>query len=473
MSHQIGEFDQGEVIGSDVFRSSVIGDLLKFDLHTVADGFIGNLWGVSRALFLSILFFGMLGILGYEVPGLPLFASEWMLGTAPIWLPIAAIVVAWKAWVWYVKSRYIASIDKVLLEVKMPREQVRSPRAMEAALSQIWTDSGLTTFLNRVWQGHVHPYFSLEIASFGGDVHFYIWTWRSWRTLVESAMYAHYPDIEIVEAEDYASKYLYDPDVNDIWPTDWRYEPRNDAYPLKSYVDFELDKDPKEEYRVDPIAIVLEQMSNLRSDEQIWLQIIVTECLDKMHKPGGKWWETTSRYSYTLTHEIDEIRRKEAGNNTEADSWRTRVRIPQARQTELIRTIDRHLGKLPFNVGVRGVYICPPGKLTAGSYTRMRWIWRPYGNPTIANHLRPRRWANPFDYAWQDYGDIRWNLMVRRFFDAYRRRGYFYSPWIIPHNMMSTETIATLWHPPSSGIVAPGMERIMAKKAEPPVNLPT
>ena len=94
------------------------------------------------------------------------------------------------------------------------------------------------------------------------------------------------------------------------------------------------------------------------------------------------------------------------------------------------------------------------------------------GNKVEWNQMRPRRWHTPFDYPYQDLWDLRWNLHARRFFDCYRRRAHFYSPYILPDNVMSTEVLATFWHPLSSAIASPGVERIPSKKAEPPSNLP-
>lgn len=466
------EHEQVGKLGSADFRG-IIGKIIGGDFHAFVEDTIGNYFGISRCLFLSIVFIGLLGILSIQIPNLFLFAVEWLIGTAPVWIPIAALISAWKVWVWYVRAFYVSKIDGMLLEIKMPRELVRSPRAMESALSKFWTDSGETTFLNRVWQGQVRPFFSLEIASFGGEVHMYIWCWRKWREVVESALYAYYPELEIVEAEDYAVKFRYDPSVHECFGTDWRFEPRNDAYPIKTYVDFELDKDPKEEYRVDPFAEVLERLSTLKPTEQMWVQILITQCRDTRRKPHGFWWETENRYEGMLQEEVDSIRHKATGDpDKEGDEWRRFARIAQFRQAELIRSIDRNLGKHPFNVVMHGVYIADPKNFSSPGYTGIRWLWRPFGNPQYGNQLRPRRWGNPFDWPWQDLFDKRWILHHRRFFDAYRRRSGFYSPWVFPHNMMSTEILASIWHPPSSAIVAPGLERIPAKKAEPPANIP-
>ncbi len=471
----IGEHEQQGVITTGEIRS-IFKELLSFDFHEIVDGQIGNQWSFSRCLFLSILFWGLLSILWQMIPNLPLFAFGWLLGTSPVWLPVVMLIIAWKVWVWFAQSGYIFKRDAVLLEVKMPRDITRSPRAMENALSMLWTDSGETTFLNRIWQGQVRPYFSLEIASFGGEIHFYIWTWRNWRSNVEAMMYAYYPEVEMVEVEDYASKFKFDPDTQDCFPTDWRYEPRNDAYPIRTYVEFELDKDPKEEYKIDPLAEVLERMSNLKPSEQIWIQIIVTMCRDTRHKKGGAWYETESRFTGLIREEVDKLIKEtstaDPGDRNAPDAWKTYARVPRYRYTETVKAMERNMGKHPFNVGMRGVYIADSKDFGAPGYTSLRWIWRPVGNPQYMNQLRPRRWGNPFDFPWQDFNNIRWNLMIRRYFDCYRRRSHFYSPWIMPHNMMSTEVLATIWHPPSAAVGAPGLARIPAKKGEPPANLP-
>lgn len=469
----IHEYDQTGVVSGMRFKGSFVGPLLSFDFHSFIDEFIGNGWGLSRCLVLSILFWGLFSVLGTMIPSLPLFAFGWILGTSPIWLPVAAFITAWKVWIWYVRSGYLFKRDAVLLEVKMPREITRSPRAMENALSMLWTDSGETTFFNTAWQGQVRPYFSLEIASFGGEIHFYIWCWRAWRPNVEAMMYAYYPEVEMVEVEDYASKFRFDPDTQDAFPTDWRYEPRNDAYPIKTYIEFELEKDPKEEYKIDPLSEVLERMSILKPSEQIWIQIIITQCRDYRRKKHGHWWEIESRYEALVKETVDVLRKETIGDPEDKDfKWKTYARVPLYRITETVKAIERNMGKHIFNVGMRGVYIADSKDFGSPGYTGLRWIWRPMGNPQYMNQMRPRRWGNPFDYPWQDFNGIRWNLMVRRYFDTYRRRSHFYSPWIMPHNMMSTEVLATLWHPPSAAVGAPGLERIPAKKAEPPANLP-
>ena len=93
-------------------------------------------------------------------------------------------------------------------------------------------------------------------------------------------------------------------------------------------------------------------------------------------------------------------------------------------------------------------------------------------NPGYLNELAPTRGSNSFDYPWQDFNGFRDRLLTRRYIDAYRRRCAFHAPWIVKHQVMTNEVLATMFHFPSESIMVPGLERISATKAEPPSNLP-
>lgn len=457
-----------------------------FDLHEFIE-WVGDTKGISRGMLLWMMYIGLFWVLSLQIPHLALFTVEWAVGTAPIWLPIGLYYAAVKVWIWYVRSFYLAGQEGVLLEVKMPRDLFKSPRAMELALVPLAISSGETTFISRAWNGGVRPIWSLEIASFGGDVHFYIWCWKGWRNTVESTMYAYYPEIELHEVEDYAQKFKFDPSIHDSYATDWRLETymsdiipgangggsneNINAYPLKTYIDFELEKDPKEEFKIDPLAGVIEFMGGIGPEYQVWAQIVF-----KM-----AWWEGVFKVDNRLLKwkeivkkEVEKVRKQSLFDdpNPIPGERPGLARVsPTWRHGRTIEAMERNLGKYPFDVGIRG-WVVATKTLTANDYMGMRWMWRAFGNPQYSTHLRPRRWHPPFDYPWQDFHNIRWNTAVRRYLDAYRRRLFHHSPWIIPTNVLTNEEIATLWHPVSRTVATPGLERIPAKKVSPPSNLP-
>lgn len=436
--------------------------------------YIGD-WTISRGLFLVSLYVPLFFVAAALLPEFSNLVLGWLLFGLPVLAPVALIGGFWGAWVWYVQSLFVFTrTDPILLEVKMPTEVTKSPRAMELVFANLWIRYSETTFIDRNWYGGLRPYFSFELVSHGGDVRFYIWTKRIFKNTIEMNLYAQYPEVEITEVEDYATKFVYDENVECFVTeqplesniADWTWkdtlnplDARINAFPPKTYIDFELDKDPKEELKVEPFAQVLEVLSSIGKEETIWVQIVFRAHLKKN-------WKTV------VEKEVERIRRESTKLQNGEEDESAGFPRPTWKQTEQIRTLERHLSKLPFEIGVRAIYSAPAGKMRGPEYTAMRWIWRPYANPNWMSMLRPRRGHNVFDYAWQDWNSIRYRLFSRRFIDAYRRRCFFNYPWITPFNIMSVEVLASLWHPPSRTIRAPGLQRIAVSKAEAPVNLP-
>lgn len=437
-------------------------------------------WGISRALMIWLVYISLLIVLAHEVPDLVGFALAWLFGTAPIWLPVSALVGAQAVWIWYVRALYISGRDPRLLEIKLPREILKSPRAMEVALSNLHIGSGEASYIDRIWLGQVRPWFSFELASFGGDVHLYVWTWKNFQPIVEMALYAQYPEIELHEVEDYASRFELDFGKYAIAPTDYKLskgkKDGGDAIPLKTYIDFELDRDPKEEFKIEPLSQVFELLSSLRPNEQMWVQIIFRQTGKNdfnVFNPDDlakKWREEASDAVKKILIDSSKLLDKDK------DANKSGFPRPTKQQTALMETIERNSSKLAFDVAGRGIYVCaksggsPRGPIIAS----MIGLWKPFTLSYLNNFGPvPTRGAALWEYPWQDFNDIRHRIQQRRYIDAYRRRSAFHSPWQNPYSVMSSEVLATLFHFPSQTVQAPGLNRIPATKAEPPANLPT
>src|SRR4051812_25934703 len=68
-------------------------------------------FGISRGLLLWLFYIALLFVLRLEIPQLPLFALEWLVGLSPIWLPVMLYYAAYASWVWYTQSFYLAGRD--------------------------------------------------------------------------------------------------------------------------------------------------------------------------------------------------------------------------------------------------------------------------------------------------------------------------------------------------------------------------
>ncbi len=470
------EFIHGLLFGHGGHKESASATFFNnwFGVHSwtawVAD------YGVSRGLFLIGLYFPLLVAAQIVLPEFSRLVAGWFLMAFPILGPFGLAAAFWSAWMWYVRSLYIFNrTNPVVLEVKMPTDIFKSPRAMEQVLTSFWIRAGETTHIDKYWLGGTRPYTSLEITSFGGEIHFFIWCRKSYKNVVEAAMYSQYPEVEIVEVEDYSTRFEFDPEKNSCFATDYVYENYHqkkvtDVYPIKTYVDFELDKDPKEEHKVEPYGSVLEVLSALNKDEQVWIQIVMRGYFDK------KGWRLD------VEEEVEAIR-KAASTTKEKDKDGHEVEKigfprPTETQKEQMIAMERQLSKLIFETGMRGIYIAPANKMRSAEYSAFRWIWRPFNAPNELNAIRPKYAHNDFDWPWQDWGEgpdgVRWILWTRRYLDMYRRRQFFSTPWQMAESPMhmSTEIIATLWHPPSRTVTAPGLQRVPTAKSEAPPNLP-
>lgn len=186
-----------------------------------------------------------------------------------------------------------------MLEIKLPREIMKSPLATEMAISSLLQSGGVSTWYVREFKGALPHYASLEIASIEGVIHFYVRVQKRFRSIVESSFYAQYPGIEIVEADDYTKMIRYHHLTNTVscwgatyylgktWnPTNEKtgkpYEDNGDKYkmpadflPIKTYVDYGLDQNPKEELKIDPITTLLEFMGSIKKGEHFWYQIVL------------------------------------------------------------------------------------------------------------------------------------------------------------------------------------------------------
>jgi len=83
------------------------------------------------------------------------------------------------------------------------------------------------------------PSVSFEIVGIDGEPHFFIRTPETARSLVESALYSQYPEIEIIEVSDYAKSIPQNIPNKDweMWGCDFM-PIKPDVYPLKTYPDF-------------------------------------------------------------------------------------------------------------------------------------------------------------------------------------------------------------------------------------------
>lgn len=387
----------------------------------------------------------------------------------PVWLPVAFLVALFNAWLHYRRTKFWQKEGSVLLEIRLPREITKSPRAMEIVLGALHQPGGETTWIHRAWKGQTRSWFSLEIVSVGGNVKFFIWTKPKHRNAIESQIYSQYPGIEIYEVEDYTKPFYYNPDINEVWVGGFGLT-KPDPYPIKTYIDYELDRDPKEEFKIDPMTPMIEFLGSITEGHNIWIQIIIRahkkrRFADVFGEREDSWVEEAKKEKNKI---IEELRaKKEEGGFP---------RIPSKGEAEVIAALERSVSKFSFDCGVRAIYIADKDKFNGANIGGIIGSVKQYGSLNL-NGFRPKGWFFDIDYPWQEWWD-RKETLKKRAIEEYKLRRYFYSPWKGKkyHDgkpfVLNTEELATIYHFPGSVASTPTLEKIPSLKSKAPSNLP-
>lgn len=394
-------------------------------------------------------------------------AFSFMLFFYPIWLPLLLAVVFWKLWVTYVRRLFFLNKKPILLEIRLPREVTKSPASIEQFFNTLYQTGQEATFIDRYWKGQVRAWFSCELVSLGGFVHLYIWTDSAFKNHIETQLYAQIPGIEVYEVPDYALSWKFDPEKNDLWGCEMKLD-KADAFPIKTYIDYGLEKDPKEELEVNPMASVLEFLGSLKPLEQFWVQIVITANTKK--RVGGIFGKEV-KWRDEVVDEIHKLVQKSRFNPKPKEEGNDPNFLTLSKgQQDLVAAMERTMSKLAFNTGIRVVYAAPKEAFNKIAIPGFLGAWKQF-NSEFGNGFKPSNTVD-FNYPWQDFNKIRANGNKRSILNAYKRRQFFYTPHVRPTYVLTTEELATIFHFPGSTVKTPTLPRVPSTKAQPPANLP-
>lgn len=355
----------------------------------------------------------------------------------------------------YVNLHYVSHIPWMLLEVKIPRNILKSPRAMELVFNTLH-NSHEGSFIDKHWKGFVRGVFSFEVASVGGSLRFFVRTPKAMRNLVEAQIYAQYPEVEIVEADDY-TKSVPENAPNADWNL-WGVEfcqTKEDAFPIKTYVDFKLEDVKEEMEKIDPMSSMMEFMGSVRAGENVWFQLLIRGSGDRWIKEGVK-----------LKEEILAKRKGKPGESSQPLS---------PGDTEVLKSLERNMTKLGFDVGIRVMYLARRDVFNPVNIASIMGVMKQYNTQNLNGFKSQASTSGGF---W--FKSSREYRKQRMMFNAYRARGYFYPPFSRgllfsrgeQAGVLTSEELATIYHYPGMVVSAPTFERVERKKGMPPSNLP-
>lgn len=414
----------------------------------------------------------------------------------PIFIPIMLIVVFWILRYRWLTLKFVESQKTCLFEIRLPKEILKSPAGMEIFFSHL-SGSGADNWGEAFIDGKTRPWFSCEIVSIGGDVKFFIWTSQAkFKNLIQAQLYGQYPNIEIHEIDpknDYVNAVQFDTEKYEMYGVQYKYgEP--DPYPIKTYIDYGLDQDPKDEYKVDPLASLLEFWGTLKPGENMWFQIMIQKHEKEDWKHG-----VLKREARDIKEEhkaeIEKIRQEATPKPEGEDDKFFKFPNPTKGQIEKIAALERSAGKVPLDCMIRSMYIAEKSVFNPANISPLIGCLKQFGSanlnsikfgfltdidplekdltrifPFFENHFS----FDPFDGFKSN--NARRLEMKKEIFHAYKLRSFFQWPYKHYHGkpmVMNVEELATIFHFPS-GIVSqtPTLKRVESKKSEAPSNLP-
>lgn len=371
-------------------------------------------------------------------------------------LPVGIAYLGFRFWVEYKNTQFVSKMDWVTLEINVPKEVSKSPAAMEIFFHTL-LQSKISHWYDKYYKGSVTQWFSLEIASIEGNIYFFIRTIKKFKDLIESQIYAQFPQAEIREVDDY-TKYVppYDPKSKEwnLWGCEYVLS-KPDAYPIKTYIDYGLDKDVnlKEFQKTDPLSSILEFMGSARAGEQIWLQVLIRNSMTKWREEGKK--------------EVEKIAKRDQKPEEGKPTPPPPLLTPG--EQERLKAIERSLSKQAFDCGIRAMYVFKKDSFRLGNIMGLLGLMRPFGSDTL-NSFKPKN-GTGYVYPWQDFKKFREKRARKIMFAAYVNREYFGMPGRDPF-VLTTEELATIFRFPGRVVETPSLERIESVKSEPPINLP-
>ncbi len=394
---------------------------------------------------------------------------------APIYIPLVLISLLRYFWISYKQYLFRTNQERILLEIKVPKEIKKTPLAMELVLNALHQTGGESNWYKTGIKGSSRTWFSLELVSIEGNIHFFIWTEKKFKNLIEAQFYAQYPDVEIYEVPDYAKFVDLDLNVTSMWGNEFVLT-KDDPYPIKTYVDYGLDKvGLKSDEITDPMTPIIEFLGSVGKGEQLWIQILV-----RAHKKNFKddlaFKEKLAKMSwYGDAYDWTEKAKKEKSEKLEELKPEDGM-FPRAMtkgEQKILESIERNVDKQGFDVGIRGIYLAEKEKFNPINITGMTGAFKQFNSVTMLNGFRPNRVTDFSDFPWSDYKNMKTNKIKRDMFGEYKRRAYFYYPYTSDKQfVLSSEELATIFHLPGGVAQTPTFSRIESKKAEPPTNLP-
>ncbi|MDO8495326.1 MAG: hypothetical protein Q7S32_02240 [bacterium] len=409
--------------------------------------------------------------------GLDVLFSLWW-----IYVPIILFVSFIAAWQHYIHEKYLESLEWTTLQIKPPPTLDRTLKAVEqifAGIHGIYI--GPVNWKDRLLRGKVQDWFSLEIVGIDGVTNFYIRTLAQYQGIVESNVFAQYPDAEIVVAEDYIRKWpqrLPNAEM-DLFGMELLLA-KESAYPIQTYLYFEEKPGGPDNLKsIDPLSSVSEVFSTFRPGENFVIQILMRPTGDGWSKEGqtiidkmsGKEPKSKPDALENIFKSIDGLF---LGGSAEKEDAPKDKKL-SSREEDIAKAIGKKVAKLGFETSIRLSYIAKKEVFHRHHFAGIMGALKQLSTLNL-NSFKPNSATVTYSKGMfyklfpSDKGFFAEQRTLERKLRLYKdlRERTFPQKFFI----FNTEEMATIYHLPGIEVRAPLFPRVQAKKGQPPAGLP-
>ena len=187
---------------------------------------------------------------------------------------VAAFVMFLTFYRW--RGREERSIDSVLLQVAVPRNNELKIDAMEQFISSLYS------IKKGGWKQKysVQPTLSFELVARQEDIRFYVWTPKEYQDLIEKQIHGAYPDAEVAEIPEYN---IFTEEGKVAYKS---LQLRKDnIYPIKTF----------KELPTDPLAVATSALAKMGQGEAAAIQILISPAESDWQKSGKSFISSTKQ----------------------------------------------------------------------------------------------------------------------------------------------------------------------------------
>lgn len=313
----------------------------------------------------------------------------------------------------YIKNRdrEEASIDSVLLQVGLPRNNELKIDVMEQLFASIYS------IKRGGWKQKfsIQPTISFEIVAKPEDIRFYVWTPKKLADLMEKNIHGAYPDAEILEVDEY-----------NIFTSDGKVAYKSfqlgkgNFYPIKTFKDL----------ATDPMSSITSALAKMNQGEAAAIQVVISPAESDWQKEGGKF--------------ISDTKKQES--DPEKAKFSTSAKTLEA--------VENKISKVGFETSIRIVVVSTTEDMAKSTVTNLSSAFSQFSGDI--NSIKSRKiwrkgsFMEDFLYRYQPMFNLFGN-----------------------HNsILNTEELATIFHFPNKQITTPHIYWLNSKSAPAPSEIP-